>query len=388
MEKITLNDKPNDKAKRNAKKQFKRKVKNQTKQDYTRGGISNVNYFRKGNRDELLPKLRTYHKITRDKYLTGLIHPDLAVTEGQAVKMYSDVPIPTSTVGIHEQYQFTPSANGTFLISWMPNFLCTASSLSSYTLTNYSHLTYNNNIALTGSVSCAGNLFTSGAYIPQVDLTRTRLVSALLKVSYNGPVLNQSGTMLAAATFDPFFACAGSAVAPVTGFSNTLADRYGNFALIQNGLWPQTTNITNSSEGLECLYIPIDPMDLIFEKGGTYHGLVPTAAGILSPPTDGAPINYVIAGRNFSFIQTCVIVDLYYNYEVIPDPNAVPIMRPIADTSITKKDHEAIMERFGEYSRSGGLIKRSSPSSGGWSEKFSKIMDLGIRYLPMIMAAL
>lgn len=102
---------------------------------------SNPLYFR--GKDKIIQLLEEYHRVTRARYLFSMIHPEVAVNQGYQVKLYSDVPVPSSSIGFKSTYQFSTSSNGTFALTWTPNFLCTAQSLAS-------DFQYNNDSNLNG----------------------------------------------------------------------------------------------------------------------------------------------------------------------------------------------------------------------------------------------
>lgn len=336
----------------------------------------------------LLPALQAYHKIMRDQYLVGLVHPDIAVQKGIPVKLPSDVPIPTASIGFHVQQQYTTSAVGTFLLSWRPTLLMTEGNITSQVGVGgqASQFTYCNDVSLTGLASVAGNYFKPTGVYPSVSIQRYRMVSSMMKVSYNGSVLNQSGTMLGCATFDPFNCYAALNFSTQ---SDTLVDRYGNFSLIQNGLWNQSINITKDSEGLECLYVPTDPDDFMFQRAGTYYGSTVQLNAYAYPDTEGAHVQYVVAGRNLPPNSSSIIVDFYYNFEVIADPTSAYILRGAIDQVYNSGDKQSILDTFSEVVKNRGLInpvKRNN--SGFWGDALNKVLKLGMKYLPMAIGAL
>jgi len=336
---------------------------------------------------ELIPALEQYHKYVRSQYLLGLVHPDIAVTRGINIKLPSDLPLPTASIGYHAQYNFTTSPNGTFLMSWRPCFLATAEDLTTSGCNASGQLTYNNNAGLTGSASSAFNYFVATGVNPTVSLQRYRMVSSLLKVSYNGSVLNQSGSMLACATFDPLPIALGSVPNPIIVYSDGLVDRFGTFPLIQNGLWNKTINITKDSEGLECLYVPTDPDDYMFQRNRSYYGTNYTSSGTYAPDAEGAHINYIIAGRNLPANLQSIMVDVYYNYEVIADLSVAYILRTSTDLAYNADDKTAIMNTFSDVIKKGGLIKASN-NGFSWSEAFGDVVKSGLKYLPKILGAM
>lgn len=329
----------------------------------------------------LLKELQKFQNEAKNQYMIGLIHPDMAVTQGLQVKAYSDLPIPTSTVGYHIQSFNTTNPAGCFLLSWRPQLLLVNGNPET------SNITYNSSASLAGTAASPGNNFLYGNNVCPpwgFGMQRYRLVSAMLKVSYNGPVLQQAGTMLSCATMDPFVV--GNTTG-ATSVADTLVDRFGNYSIIQNGLWNNTVSITADSSGLECLYVPTDPLDLVFEQNGSFLGsqLSTTAGGTTAPGRTGAPINYVVAGRNLPSASQCIQIDVYYNFEVVADPSSVPFVRPNINTSLTKQNitdvHCAIKEQVGR-----GLMIRKSKPNINYSEVLDHVVRLGSKYLPKLLA--
>ncbi len=362
--------------KRGAVKEFFENQQYGDSRDYT-----NPLQFRQATPAQLMREMSIYHKHVRDRYYAGLIHPDLAVKNQIPLKLYSDVPIPTAAIGFHEQLQFTTSSQGTFLLSWRPNYLVTQGYLTTNSLTGAGQLTFNNSSSLTGAVGVSGNNFVAKTFYPSVSIQRYRLVSALLRVTYNGSVLNQSGTMISCATFDKLYGALGTAASPVTTQADSLVDRFGAFTLITNGLWNSTANVAKTEEGLDCLYVPCDPDDYVFGFADTYYHQTPSpAAGLIGNDGEGAHINYIIAGRNLPASTSCIIADIYYNYEVIADPSAAPVMRSSVDMAISKKDHEGMMDVISDVVKNGNLIK---PTEQGptWAQTLAQVAKYGLSYI-------
>lgn len=344
-----------------------------------------INDFRNKTGDTLLRELKIYHRYVKNRYLLGLVHPDLAVKEQIPVKLYSDVPIPTASIGFHQQTQFTTSSNGTFLLSWRPNFIMTAADLSALSANDYSQITYNNSAALTGNTSVAGNAFVPGSVAPAILIQRYRLVSAIIKISYNGSVLNQSGTMISSCTFEPFSVAVGSTTGPVATNSDALVDRYGNFSLISNGLWNTSVDITNNSQGLEMLYVPTDPDDYVFSRQGRYFDQL-VAVGLNAGPAEGAHIQYVVAGRNLPASSPCVMMNVYYNYEVIADPTAASYLRSSPDSVYSAKDKTTIQDTITGVVKQGSLIKPIQ--NANYKDVLMDIAKTGISYIPKLLGSL
>lgn len=339
--------------------------------------------IRSMGQDKALQHVRMFRKFQRNQYVTGLLFPDKAVHEGIVMKLPSELPLPTSCVGFHENYQLSTSNVGTFLLTWRPNFFTTLPTLQTSGYSTYSKITYNNSSGLVGNTTTSGNNFIDGAYVPAVNIQRYRLVSALIKISYNGTVLNQSGTMLSCISFDNFRVACNTSNVTLTATSDPNVDRFGNFNLIANGLWNASTNITSHGEGLECLYVPVDPNDVMFDKTGTYYGTAQSTA--MSPGNEGAPQGYLVCGRNLPASASCIVVDTYYNFEVIPDPDVAPIMRASTHDMPSKSDGRVIGDHISKYVSENSLIRKiTSRDDSVWSN----ILNYGIKFLPKLLSIL
>lgn len=350
-----------------------------------------------------------------------MIHPDYAVTEGLQVKMYSDVPVPTTSIGVRCMYNLSTSKEGTFLLTWTPNFLSAnnvlqgkfadttvpsgSSGSGKWEQYYYSNLSFCNTEFLTGESEYPTNFsHPLPSFQPSVLLQKYRLVSAIVKVKYNGSVLNQSGTMVSCATFDAI-----PAVEYV--FEGNTADvlmenikyggetpRYQDFNLIRNGLWNYSQNITADANGLECLYVPLDPMSNTFYDLGTYYGAPDDiSAGLIQDGAAktayavnrmvgavGAQLSYVIAGYNLPASTKCIQVEVFYNFEVISDPSVAPLLRSSLTNHFDWADKRKMDALFKELSKS-GLIRRVWDKVKAGFPSFAKAtLTWGPRLLPII----
>lgn len=336
---------------------------------------SNPLNFRNNPKDRIVQLLEEYHRVTRARYLFAMIHPEVAVNQGYQVKLYSDVPVPSSSIGFKSTYQCSTSAKGTFCLAWTPNFLCTAQSLSidfpDVPQPTYSNLSYNSSSDLDGTSANIDFDFLP-SYIPDIKLQKYRLVSALIKVKYNGSVLNQSGTMYSCATFDQIAVSSGyhDSLHP-----NVTVNRFGDFSLVRNGLWNRTVNITSDADGIECLYVPMDPTDMTFYPIGDYYGLGSdsiisegTKKTLRQISTEGAHVNYVIAGQNLPPSTSCIYIEVYANFEVIADPQSAPVIRSSIESSLTRADNNILTDLTSNITKTGQLIRTSKPNTD-WSSR-------------------
>jgi len=338
------------------------------------------------NSKQSLRNVQMFRKYSRNQYLFGLIHPEEAVKRQIPLKLPSDLPIPTSSIGFHEQYQLSTGSAGTFLLSWRPNFLGTTVSLTNISCNDFSRLTFNNSSLLTGLTLTTGNSFISGTYIPAVDLQRYRLVSAIIKVQYNGSILSQAGTFLSCITFDSTRIAIGSTTNPVNTLSDSLMDRFGNFSLIANGLWNQTVDVTTHGSGLQGLYVPMDPLDVAFDRINAYYGNTPSSNGLLNSMPEGAPQTYVFCGRNLPVNSSCILIDVYYNFEVIADPSVAPILRSSSNDVPSKKEGREAGDVMSEIFQDIGFMN-VIPNEKSTDSLFDKFLEVGLKAIPNVISA-
>lgn len=370
--------------------------------------------YREMDSDKVVDALNDFHKRTRSQYLYSMIHPDYAVTEGIQVKLYSDVPVPTSSIGIRSMYQLKTSENGTICLQWSPNFLAAEADIGARfdgtggdpVTTAYSNLTYINDASLNGDSESQGLWYALPSYIPAVMLQKYRLVSALIKVKYNGSVLNQAGTMISCATFDSLPVYNAKSVSSGYDANYMLSkippdanrSRYTDFSLIRNGLWNYSRNITADANGIECLYVPTDPTSNIFYDLASYYGttlnkITPVVLSVGGDPIGyveaqvgdfGSQLNYMIAGYNLPPSSNCIQVEIFYNFEVISDPSVAPLLRSTINQHFDYDDKRRLDELFRELSKK-GLIRRVWDKVKEGFPAFAKAtVTWGPRILPLI----
>jgi len=331
--------------------------------------------FRPLNGAKLISELNAFNKHMRDRYLIGLIHPDIAVRDGLSPKLYHDVPIPTTTYGVYGSYVATTNASGNLLISMAtPGQPGVSSPMQ--------HITVNNNAALDGVTSVNGNNLVTVLPIVNVPTQRYRLVSSLIRISYTGPLLNQAGKMYSCATYDPF----GISYYNTGVTAQPLVDRFGNFNLIKNGLWNRTVDVTNPSHAIECLWVPTDGYSYIFQQQFGYAGTPQTTTDALMLPTvDGARLGYVIALQGLPASSNCVTVECWTNYELIADPSVAPYMVHSIDNVWNSQSHDAVSNAINNEIKTNGLIREPSKSKSSWSDVISSILDIGAPLLTKLI---
>lgn len=385
--KKTKNNGQNNKQE-NAIQALQRRVEYQQKKINNLVFKTNPMQYRKLSTYQAISELHLFNSMMRHKYLYSMIHPDVAVSEGFQAKLYSDVPLPTATVGFRVVKQFATSNRGTFCLTWSPNFFSTDTGLVAAigpkpstiqigrdpTDFAYSNLTFNNEADLHGNQP-NNNFFFVPTYVSNVDIEKYRLVSALLKVSYNGAVTAQSGTMYSCAVMAPMPVCIVgtnnedaldpalySAEAILKDSKSSSRAQYGDFDIIRNGTWNYSHSITADARGIECLYVPMDPSAHQFYNNGTYfgdegdetwreyqvehvinNGYVTECVSQLKPEF-GTQLNYVVCGQNLPIGVECVQVEIFYNFEVVPTPRTAPVLRASMDTAVDVRDYNRMLE--------------------------------------------
>lgn len=365
---------------------------------------TNPTQLRSLSLEQTVNYLTNFHEYTRAQYLYGLIHPEIAVSDGLQLKLYSDVPLPTNTAGIRETFYITPNENGCFSLAWSPAYFATQLqaeriySANNALLSNfeYSHTYVNTSPQLDGSIPDQGTWTPLSSYVPTIDITKYRLVSALLRVKYVGSVLNQSGMLYSSATYNdiPVTTWTQGQGATVKSLTQTVSltnkmghttdyalyppsdttaysqlTRFSDFNLIKNGLWNYSHNITQDANGLECLFIPMDPLDLTFKESNSYYGQPQGTQTFNSGHNNtnlqpisvhsGTPINYVICGQNIGNQTQCILVEAFYNFECIADPSTAPFLRSSYTGSVPAADTKLIGSAIREIASQTGLIRKA-----------------------------
>lgn len=303
-------------------------------------------------------------------YITSILEPEYAVTEGLVAKQPALFPIPSTSISFRDNVNISTDAEGDFAICWNPNFFTNLSNLTQYSFVNSQGST-NANTALHLFQRDGDKLIAYPSYVPDVAMSKYRLVSAKLKVTYIGSVLQKSGMMYACATYDQtpntighlsdtdpetplrFYRTDGQEYnwteTGVTAYTQPFKNAVANMteARISNGIWNKSLNVTNSNQGMSCLHIPTDPINEIFYPIGTYFGgeipdrsiIVPENPGIhgaVAVPksftsTNGAQLCYMVCGHGLPINVECVNIQVYYTFEIIPATTSAPFLRATLD---------------------------------------------------------
>lgn len=301
-------------------------------------------------------------------YIKGVIEPEICVSDGFIAKQPSIFNLPSTSVGFRNNINISTDVNGDFYLAWNPNFLANESSLQYYVFVNNGVDIPCNTFSHLCSKDIANNsLNFYPSYVPKVDLSKYRLVSAKIKVTYIGSNLEKSGMLYACATYDqmpvlvglinnsnvlPYKKTNGSWIDPVTDLTfngNSFAAKNAYESMteqrISNGIWNKNVNVVQSNQGISCLHIPTDPISEIFYPLGTYFGErtpykninttdVTAASNQIFPynfSTAGSQLCYLVCGHGLPANKEVINIQTFYNYEVIPTVSSAPFLKGNTD---------------------------------------------------------
>jgi hypothetical protein len=263
------------------------------------------------------------HEEDFKRYLCGLIDPEFAYQKGLQIKIPNPLPIPSTT--FTQVSSFSLNANtGKFWLCWNPSFPTTKSGISKFkfyrdSIVGNDEPFKETSVNATQACNCfwgrdKNELNFHYDQLPDVEVSRMRLVSAKMKVTYRGSSDSLSGKLVSCATFQPM---PNTVVhdANGTGFVYFFSDELGwyrplpntllSFAttgyssgtqLIEdnlvsndpdrtdvlsgqaviNGIWGKSVTLSEINRGLTCTYLPVDNDSSVFTAPGTIRGSVLT----------------------------------------------------------------------------------------------------------------
>jgi len=370
-------------------------------------------------------------------YIADILDPEISVTSGAQVKQPNLFQIPSASVGLRNTYDITVGGAGEFYLAWNPNYLVNKQYLESvkYTINN-------GGVATTGSpngffnlvVKVANGLKYFPTYVPDINFVKYRLVSAKIKVSYIGSMLNKSGMFYACASFDQspvgISHFVNEDMVNIKGNDNSTSVDFNGANMrddlpqtdvfskagpcyvtyhnltkdrISNGLWNRSVNIVETSQGISCTHIPCDPTSNIFYPTGEYFGfdykdfdklmplsydntysrqLVPTICSDV-----GSQLCYYIMGVGLPPNQKCVNIQCYYNFEIIPTLTTAPFLRSStlsdefnrnqinAISDSISRNAKGVAIRVGKSQDITSRIMRIASGVGGFANKLLKVLN-------------
>ena len=298
-------------------------------------------------------------------YLNNLLHPEKC----KAVKVPSPIPVPSCSFQLHNCVTLTTNASGNLAAVFNPFFLSSTNALTqktfgaettdefTFTPSYLSTLWYNADETLNGSDSNDHWIPVNiGQVIPPV-YDQYRLVSASIVVKYIGRLDIASGVIGGAIIFDENPVIGSGYViqdASSTTFSiNPGVSKYGNFDLAMDSFYHQENLCL---EGLRMLYFPVDNSYEEYTRtiDGTHVNLSRTPEStqlIFSADQDyyKSGFNWMIYVLGAPASSTCFKVDIYCNYECLPNAsflNYLPLtMSPVGVSSDEKRRANMIVQK-------------------------------------------
>lgn len=284
---------------------------------------------------DLMKQLR---QIKLGEYIYGALHPKFAVEHGLEVRLPTDLPIPTYTIRTTKNYSITTPASGSLFVNYIPGSLI-GGNISYGSVSGLSVNTTCDGVGTTGT-----NNYVDLGFADVIQAhDKWRMVACEARISYNGPLLNQSGTCYSCVHYEKAQVAykgiigAGS----IASQTNTFVDRFSaNYQLVKQGLWNQSINIAQHGEGVSHLWTPTSYDDYNFPGyvtvtlnafstlvGNTSFGVANnSAAGVQAAANNDTTRQFAWAFNNMPASSKCLILEIYEIYEAIPDSSAVSIV--------------------------------------------------------------
>lgn len=349
-------------------------------------------------------QVNEYHDNALAEYVYGITHPDVVYRNNLNIKCPSIIPIPTTNFAFKETFTINTNDKGNFLLIWNPNYLGSSDGLlkvlgpsipsplpdwmpNAYGL--FSNLYWTNSNYLDGNSPAAEIKAQVFKRVVQ-PFNKYRLTSACIKVMYTGPVLDQSGTMSACASFMEF-PRTGILKNPVAEQPATylLPDNYtqltrlGDFDTIRQGQWARTVNIVDDPKGITCVYIPTDSLsqafvdnaDTITAKDIRPFALTDQHTRGVAWKSRAANISFPICGAGIKKGTTDVItVECYYNYEIIVHEEQLPYFRPTVQQMNNNRMEQVTKDVDQVASTVGTIVRTQTHDSPSTMSKISQAL--------------
>lgn len=362
----TNNTKNNNKNKRNYNK-FKKRNNNNNRPNMRQRKPPIYRYVKSKNpapnisRNAVNAMVRNYRQGIK-QYLRGLLFPEEAMSGSYVCKQPSYVGLPTSNVVFKEQINFTITESQKFGLIWVPNYLSTAPSLDKhcedvfYRRDLSSRKKFYSHLYFTTNIDQATNWKVHTSFLPNIDLSKYRLVSSKISVQYNGNIMNQSGQIHSCVIYDdlPVFIgyCDPNEENPeydMTNYFETMQmptlNSYLDIEKIRNGLWTKYVNVTNNTGQIDNIALPTDPTDHTFFPLTHYYAKEPEgldsedAKGLgFARSFDGGHLSYVYLGDGLPKDANMTVV-IYYNFEIIATQSTATFLRGKKDEPGNKVRH-------------------------------------------------
>ena len=313
--------------------------------------------------------LAKFNEKQQFNYLNNLLYPEKC----RGVKIPSPVPVPSCSFQLHNSLALSTNSNGNLAMYFNPFFLASDNTESQpckgpngkiveHVYCNpiyYSSFFVCNNGYLNGRQPVDFQPINIGQCIPAV-YNQYRLVSASIVVKYVGRLDIASGVIGGAIVFDNSNECGsrieieefkqdGSSSSWFYSPRPSYLKKYGNFDLAMDSFYWHENNCV---DGIRLLYFPIDNSYEEYVKllkPNLTTTILPNGVAGQGVPTVTADADYLKNGFGFFIYtqnappdSTCFKVDIYCNFECLPDPkflNYMPVsVCPEIVSEKTKKE--------------------------------------------------
>jgi len=351
------------------------------------------------NKVKIFREAQLIHKAFTDKiinYVAGILDPEYNYTTGIMVKQPSLMNPPSVSIPIKTLTTIKSNSSSAICISWNPTLFCTKNEIGNIVLGKRDGVDVKANRVASVLYSVSENIGTEVAVqadswdakvyavpdnLPEIGVSKARLVSAKIKISFRGSVLNQGGTIMGAATFQGAPGLVLNTDNENRVYKNTKEDEQATWAdlfkvtlgdqfdpealcpfqekVLSNGIWAKNVNITKDANGISAIFIPTDPMDEIFCTPGTYYGEKVAQSEITSVKgattalmTDkGARLGYMFNIQGLVGANTNPItVETYATWEVLPTNLSASSLRNSNSGIVnTTRGYEALKDMLSKY---------------------------------------
>lgn len=365
------------------------------------------------NRINIFKEASLIDQAIEDKiinYVAAILDPEYNYNTGIMVKQPSLMNPPSVSIPIKTLTTIKSDTKSAICVSWNPALFCTKNDLGKIVLgqrngkdviaNRVSSVLYalpeNAGTELyIAADSWDAKVISIPDNLPEVGVSKARLVSAKIKISFRGSVLNQCGTIMGAATFQgpPGIICETDNTGLVYRnknensiatwgdlFKPVLGDQYDENTqcpfeekVLSNGIWAKNVNITKDASGITAIFIPTDPMDEIFYKPGTYYGEpiekdpdIGNSKGATTMLTSdkGAKLSYLFNIQGISTQNTNPItIETYQTWEVLPTNLSASSLRNSANNMSSHQIVEKTKALLKEYFRTTTGIHTSKPNN-------------------------
>lgn len=348
-------------------------------------------------------------------YVAAILDPEYNYTTGVMVKQPSLLNPPSVSIPVKTLTTVKSENQSSICISWNPTLFCTKADvpniiLGKRTVNGVEQEVRANRIAsvlyslpenagteeVVPADSWEAKVKAIPDNLPEIGVSKARLVSAKIKISFRGSILNQGGTIMGAATFQgpPGLVLNTDNTdnvylnSPVEGrdianwadlFRVTLGDQFDENSqcpfqekVLSNGIWAKNVNITKDANGISAIFIPTDPMDEIFYKPGTYYGeeiakddkINSTKGATTALATaKGARLNYLFNIQGLSAQNNNPItIETYQTWEVLPTNLSASSLRNSNSGMNSLQVKTKVKELLTEYFKDSTGIHTNKPN--------------------------